>query len=72
MAAEGLITRESRFTTAETLARLEDEIGARGMTVFARVDHAAGAAKVGLTLGPTTVVIFGNARAGTPLMRVPG
>jgi len=69
MAAEGLITRESRFTAALTLARLEDEIGARGMTVFARIDHAAGAAKVGLRLGPTTVVIFGNARTGTPLMQ---
>ena len=69
MAADGLITRESRFTAAETLARLEGEITARGMSVFARVDHAAGAAAAGLALRPTTVVLFGNAKAGTPLMQ---
>ena len=49
--------------------RLETEIRANGMDVFARIDHAAGAAKVGLTLPPTEVIIFGNARGGTPLMQ---
>ena len=49
--------------------RLEAEIRAQGMTVFARIDHAAGAAEVGLTLPPTELIIFGNARAGTPLMQ---
>jgi uncharacterized protein (DUF302 family) len=49
--------------------RLEAEIRARGMTVFARIDHAAGAAEVGLTLRPTELIIFGNARGGTPLMQ---
>ena len=49
--------------------RLETEIRAQGMTVFARIDHAAGAAEVGLTLPPTELIIFGNARAGTPLMQ---
>jgi len=39
------------------------------MTVFARIDHAAGAAEVGLTLRPTELIIFGNARGGTPLMQ---
>jgi len=39
------------------------------MTVFARIDHAAGAAEVGLTLAPTELIIFGNARGGTPLMQ---
>ena len=48
--------------------RLEAEIRAKGMTVFARVDHAAGAAEAGLELGPTELIIFGNARGGTPLM----
>ena len=49
--------------------RLEAEIRAHGMTVFARIDHAAGAAEVGLTLAPTELIIFGNARGGTPLMQ---
>ena len=69
MAAQGLVTRESRFSAAETLTRLESEIKARGMSVFARIDHAAGAAAVGMALRPTTLVIFGNAKAGTPLMQ---
>jgi uncharacterized protein (DUF302 family) len=49
--------------------RLLAEINATGMTVFARIDHAAGAAEVGLTLRPTELIIFGNARGGTPLMQ---
>ena len=49
--------------------RLQAEIRAQGMTVFARIDHAAGAAEVGLTLAPTELIIFGNARGGTPLMQ---
>jgi hypothetical protein len=48
--------------------RLEAEVKARGMTVFARIDHAAGAAGAGLSLRPTELLIFGNAKAGTPLM----
>jgi uncharacterized protein (DUF302 family) len=49
--------------------RLETEIRAHRMTVFARIDHAAGAAEAGLTLRPTELIIFGNARGGTPLMQ---
>ncbi len=49
--------------------RLQAEIRAKGMTVFARIDHAAGAAEVGLTLAPTELIIFGNARGGTLLMQ---
>jgi len=48
--------------------RLEAEIRAQRMTVFARIDHAGGAAEVGFTLRPTELIIFGNARGGTPLM----
>jgi uncharacterized protein (DUF302 family) len=55
--------------TKDTMDRLEAEIKARGMTVFARVDHAAGAAEVALSLRPTELLIFGNARGGTPLMQ---
>jgi uncharacterized protein (DUF302 family) len=49
--------------------RLQAEIRAQGMMVFARIDHTAGAAEVGLTLRPTELIIFGNARGGTPLMQ---
>jgi len=48
--------------------RLEAAVQAKGMTVFARIDHAAGATAVGLSLRPTEVLIFGNAKGGTPLM----
>jgi uncharacterized protein (DUF302 family) len=51
------------------MQRLEAEVRAKGMTVFAHVDHAAGAAAVGLQLRPTDLLIFGNAKGGTPLMR---
>ena len=66
---EGLTSIRSRFGPKETMDRLQAEIRAHGMTVFARIDHAAGAAEVGLTLPPTELIIFGNARAGTPLMQ---
>jgi len=49
--------------------RLEAEIRAQGMTVFARIDHTAGAVEAGLELRPTQLIIFGNARGGTPLMQ---
>jgi uncharacterized protein (DUF302 family) len=66
---EGLTSIRSRFGPKETMDRLAAEIRAKGMTVFARIDHAAGAAEVGLTLAPTELIIFGNARGGTPLMQ---
>jgi len=66
---EGLTSIRSRFDPKETIDRLEAEIRAQGMAVFARIDHAAGAAEVGLTLRPTELIIFGNARGGTPLMQ---
>jgi uncharacterized protein (DUF302 family) len=68
MAANGLITIESRNGPEETMNRFEAEVRARGMTVFAHIDHAAGAAAAGLSLRPTELLIFGNASIGTPLM----
>ena len=65
----GLTTMRSRFDHKETLNRLDAAIKAQGMTVFARIDHAAGAAEAGLKLAPTALIIFGNARGGTPLMQ---
>ena len=69
MAADGLITIKSNFGPADTMKRLEAEVKAKGLTVFAHVDHAAGAAAVGLKLRPTDLLIFGNAKGGTPLMQ---
>jgi uncharacterized protein (DUF302 family) len=69
MAADGLIVVQSSHGAAETIARLVAEIKAKGMTIFARIDHAAGASEVGLPLRPTELVIFGNAKGGTPLMQ---
>ena len=66
---EGLTTIPSRFGPKETMDRLATEIQAKGMKVFARIDHARGAAEAGLTLRPTELIIFGNARGGTPLMQ---
>jgi len=69
MTPDGLTTIPSAFAAKETMDRLEAEVTAKGMTVFARIDHAAGAAGVGLPLRPTELLIFGNAKAGTPLMQ---
>jgi uncharacterized protein (DUF302 family) len=67
--AEGLTTLRSSFGPQETMNRLEAAVKAKGMTVFARIDHAAGASGVGLPLRPTEMMIFGNAKGGTPLMQ---
>jgi uncharacterized protein (DUF302 family) len=69
MPAQGLKTIPSSYGPKDTMDRLEAEVKAKGMTVFARIDHAAGANEVGLSLRPTEVLIFGNAKAGTPLMQ---
>ncbi len=68
MATQGLTTMQSRFGPKDTMNRLEAAVQAKGMTVFARIDHAAGATAVGLSLRPTEVLIFGSAKGGTPLM----
>jgi uncharacterized protein (DUF302 family) len=65
----GLITLHSAHDFATTLARLTAALEAKGIAVFARIDHAAGAARAGLSLRPTTLLIFGNPAAGTPLMQ---
>jgi uncharacterized protein (DUF302 family) len=66
---EGLKTLQSDFGPEETMNRLETEIKAHGMGVFTRINHAALATEVGLTLRPTEVILFGNPRGGTPLMQ---
>jgi uncharacterized protein (DUF302 family) len=69
MAAQGLTTIPSSLGPKQTMDRLEAEVKAKGLTVFARVDHAGGAAAVGMPLRPTELLVFGNARGGTPLMQ---
>ena len=69
MAADGLTTMRSTHGPTDTMNRLEAAVKAKGMTVLARIDHAAGAAEVGLSLRPTELLIFGNAKTGTPLMQ---
>ena len=65
----GLTSIQSSFGPKATMDRLDADIRAKGLNVFARIDHGAGAAEVGLNLRPTELVIFGNARGGTPLMQ---
>jgi uncharacterized protein (DUF302 family) len=69
MAVDALIPLRSSHAPKDTMNRLETEVKSKGMTVFARIDHAAGAAEVGLSLRPTELLIFGNAKGGTPLMQ---
>jgi len=69
MVKDGLVTVPSTHDVKETIDRLENDMKSKGMTIFARIDHAAGAKAVGLSLRPTQLLIFGNAKAGTPLMQ---
>ena len=69
MAVQGLTTIKSSHPPNETMRRLETAVKAKGLTVFARIDHAEGASAAGLSLRPTQVLIFGNAKGGTPLMQ---
>jgi uncharacterized protein (DUF302 family) len=64
----GVIHLRSRYSVAETLARLEALVKTTGLTVFCCVDHSGEAAKAGLKMNPTQLVIFGSPKAGTPLM----
>ena len=66
--AEGTITRPSPYSVEETIRRLDEVVRGKGLTVFARVDHRSGAREVGLDMQDEQVLIFGNPRAGTPLM----
>jgi len=65
----GLIHLASNRSVEETLARLENLLRERGVSVFALVDHSGEAARVGLAMRPTKLLIFGSPKAGTPLMQ---
>lgn len=68
-AENGLIHLASQHSVEETMQRLEALLGERGVAVFARVDHSGEAAKVGLTMRPTKLLVFGSPKGGTPLMQ---
>ena len=66
--ADGVVAVKSPHNAKDTMNKLEDIVKQRGLNVFARIDHAAGATKIGKTLRPTELLIFGNPQGGTPLM----
>ena len=63
----GLITKASNHSVEQTVAKLTGLLETKGITLFAQVDHSGEAAKVGMRMPPTTLLIFGNPKAGTPL-----
>jgi uncharacterized protein (DUF302 family) len=70
-ADEGLITKPSKYSAKETVARFEAAVKQReaaGFMVFAEIDHAGAAKKFGIDMRPRTVIIFGNPKLGTPVM----
>jgi uncharacterized protein (DUF302 family) len=64
----GILRKRSNYSVDETLERLRSTLQAKGVTIFAIVDHSGEAEKVGLKMPPTKLVIFGSPKAGTPLM----
>jgi uncharacterized protein (DUF302 family) len=68
-AVEGLVKAKSPYSVTITMDRLETAVTDKGLKVFARIDHAAGAAGIGQSLRPTELLIFGNPRGGTPFMQ---
>jgi uncharacterized protein (DUF302 family) len=66
--ASGIIDRRSSRPVAQTIDRLESQVTARGMTVFARIDFSGDAQRAGLSMRAMQLLIFGNPRAGTPLL----
>lgn len=64
-----LVRKQSPHSVGKTIDRLEAVVKGKGLTVFARIDHAAGAKKVDMTLRPTELIIFGSPKVGTPLMQ---
>lgn len=64
----GLVSVKSAYDVDTTVQKLETALTSKGMTIFAKVDHAAGAEKVDIALRPTQLVLFGNPKVGSPLM----
>lgn len=69
LAAEGIITVQSNFTVNETADRLEQVLDDKGMTIFNRIKHSEAAAKIGIKLNYTELILFGNPKVGSLLMQ---
>ena len=69
LAAEGMVNVQSAFSVAETAERLEKILSNKGMTVFNQINHSEAAQKVGVVLNDTRLIVFGNPKVGSPLMR---
>jgi uncharacterized protein (DUF302 family) len=65
---KGITTKSSNHSVDETVEKLKSILQAKGVTLFALVDHSGEAAKVGMKMPPTKLLIFGSPKAGTPLM----
>jgi uncharacterized protein (DUF302 family) len=72
LAAEGLVHLESKFSVKETANKFEKILRAKGLTIFARINHSMNASSVNMKLRPTEVIVFGNPKVGTPLMQCAG
>lgn len=64
----GIVHLQSPYSVPETLQRLEALVTAKGLTIFARVDHSGEAAKIGMQMQPTELLLFGSPKSGTPMM----
>ncbi|MBI1891421.1 MAG: DUF302 domain-containing protein [Burkholderiales bacterium] len=64
----GIVSKPSPYSVGETMNRLETVLKEKGITIFAKIDHAGEAAKAGLKMRPAQLLIFGNPKAGTPIM----
>lgn len=69
MAADGVINVQSDFSVTESAERLESILKEKGMTIFKRIAHSEGAANVGIKLRETELMLFGNPKVGSPLMK---
>src|SRR6202008_2598700 len=65
---QGIVDLPSRYSVPKTISRLQSILKENGVSIFALVDHSGEAAKVGLEMRPTQLLIFGNPKGGTPLM----
>lgn len=69
MPVNGISSRESKFSVDQTVARIKDILEAKSIRLFAEIDHSGEAAKIGMSMRPTKLLIFGNPKAGTPVMQ---
>jgi uncharacterized protein (DUF302 family) len=67
-AGNGIVSRQSNHSVEATVEKLKAMLEAKGVKIFAIVDHSGEAEAVGMTMRPTKLIIFGNPKAGTPLM----